>query len=350
MMRCAKRKTVAMISLAALIGGCSPISPLFDRSGYRINKIKSYGSSATELLATALATRTVYQEKADALEDSNWWADAPLFGAAVGLVSAIYFGGSLDTIAGITIGAGTIATGRTLLKPTSRATGYYAGAKAMRCVYAKGQPFKSAAGESAANSASGGNLSDLIRTLGGGSVIRRGQTVKVTGAVETLRKLHTVRLPANAAAHDSARKAYEAAFAVGRNALTTARNQLGAANAAESTLTAVLMEVEDKVKTLVRLEPLDFGQAVTAISGSLTAAATQRADILKLRKDLAGVPAVSSIANVASPQAADQTEIDGLKQATTVITDLANAVSNYSIDYLQAKTDVAACAALLGAS
>ena len=116
-------KTFVTISLAALIGGCSSSGALFDRKGYTIT---SYGSNTKDLLDTALATRKTYQQKGDELEDANWLMDAPLFASAVGLVTALYYGAHQDTIGGIAIGAGTIAAGRTFLKPTSRATGYYA--------------------------------------------------------------------------------------------------------------------------------------------------------------------------------------------------------------------------------
>lgn len=338
-------KTFVMISLAALIGGCSSTGALFARSGYTIT---NFGSTTDALLKTALDTRTKYQEKADELEDANWLLDAPLFASAVALVTAIYYGAHQDTIAGITIGAGTIAAGRTLLKPTSRATGYFAGAKAMRCIYSKGQPFnsKTAGAELTPSGANGGNLSYLVKILGGGPPLPTPRTV---GAVETMRPRPTIPITAaNAAVYDAARKAYETALAAGRNALTTARKQLAAANSGVPILTVALMSVEDKVKTLLRLEPLDFGNIMSAVTASLTASATQRANILKLKKDLAGVPPASAVGNVAGAISNDITEINGLKQQTAQITGLANSVSNYPIDYLQAKTDVAACATLLG--
>lgn len=326
-------KLFMMASLAALIGGCSSPNVLFDRTGYTIT---SYGIDAPGLLETALTTRTVYQTKADALEDSNWWIDAPLFGAAVSMVSAVYYGASSDAIAGISIGAGTITSGRILLKPTSRATGYYAGAKAMRCVYTKGQPFTSAGTESTSNEANGGNLSYLVSGLG--------------DAVLTLLPVLPVENQQNAAVYDNARKAYETAFAAGRNALTAARRQLSVAIEGVAVLRGALMEIEDKVKTLVRLQPLDFSNTVNAISASLTAAATQRADILKLRKDLAGVPKASAVGDVASSEDVDKIKIDSLKDATDIITGFADGVSNYPIDYLEAKTDVAQCATLLSSN
>ncbi|HEV2545793.1 MAG TPA: hypothetical protein VGU20_00490 [Stellaceae bacterium] len=311
-------------------------SIVFDRAGYTIPALPN---DTEALLDVAKNTRKIYQDRSDALEESNWWFDIPIFALAVGAASALFAKSSADLIGGFALGAGTVALARTELQPSPRATAYAAGANAMTCVYMKGQAFKGADADIEILHA---DSATLEREISKDTPLLALPSPPADDPIlkELVSDFH------------KAKSDLQQALSAAKDALAVAQKEIQAGQSAVSTLSGTIMSIEDQVKKLVKLQPLDFGQALASLSGSLTAAANQEAAIQKARTSLAQVPAPTK--PKAKPEGGEPAkiadEIAEMQTATQQLVIKSHAITSRSVSYVKIASDIQSCAGLAAPS
>lgn len=328
------RSTVSQLGVSMIVviglGGCAgtaldPAPPFAERPTF---SDKATPDSTTWWLHSAQDLAEKYKERYKGLKRLEPWFDFPIIGLAAAGAGALLFGASTNVVAGIGLGAGTLAVGRTYLNPGATASVYLSGRKAIDCVIDAAGPLVKAESVKETLKAK----SDSVRT-----------SLRSAEIWFASQSLQSEQLPA---ALGNAKNALGAAISSAKDALKLAEAEVMAATNGPTHIATAIGKIEVLVAQGVNRTPVDFATAQSAISSAITASAAQQAALQSAREKISGqakkppTEGETITDRTASPLETTQLQTANLVQAT-------DALLNEMPNFVDANAKIDVCSATL---
>jgi hypothetical protein len=317
---------IVVIGLSGCGTGLDPAPPFATRPTFPADAAQG---TTTWWLYSASELGKEYQERYVYLKRVEPWFDIPLIGLAAAGAGALLFGASTNVIAGIGLGAGTLAVGRTYLNPGGTATVYLSGRGALDCVIDAARPLvKSDPVVSELRSASD-NVRTYLRSAENWSASLQGETLDAELA--------------------NAKNALDAAIGAARDALNLAEAEIDAADAGPNQIATAIGRIEVLVAQGVNRTPVDFATAQSAISSAITASAAQRATLQTARDQISGQAKEAAEVKAREALLTDRapTPLETTQERTADVVQATDALLGQMPNFVDANAKVDVCSATL---
>lgn len=322
-------KTRMFLLLASLaLAGCNTVQTYVDRSGPPVPQVTGKDAGGVILVAQTFAD--LYVQRSSELEDATYLTDIPLLGLAVGSAAALYYGAHTDLIAGLGIGAGTVAVVDSMMAPRSRAQVYRNGAAAMNCVVEKGQALNSPARLH--------NLQVEIARFTNGPIKRATELLDQRPEDDfTVVGDQEVRLK-------DARAALLSALQAAKRARDTALAEAETGANGGAILGAAVRAIDLQVRNALKSQPLSFSSALNTIQGAAQALGDKVASVQQTQTTLDGLRRrVSQPSTQESPTKEIEDHIAALEATTKQLVQETQILLDSLPKFTKAAQDAALC-------
>jgi hypothetical protein len=317
---------IVVVGLGGCGTGLDPAPPFASRPTFSANADQG---SAAWWLHSASELATEYQDRFVYLKRVEPWFDIPIIGLAAAGVGALLFGASTNVIAGIGLGAGTLAVGRTYLNPGGTATVYLSGRRALDCVIDAARPLVAPDLVVSELRKASGNVRTHLRQAEDWSVSLQGETLDAELA--------------------NAKNALDAAIGAARDALNLAEAETKAADAGPSQIATAIGRIEVLVAQGINRTPVDFATAQSAISSAITTSATQQATLQTARDQISGQAKDAAEAKAAAARLTDRaaTPLETTQLRTADLVQATDALLGSMPNFVEANAKIDVCSATL---